>query len=163
LWTFVFAIKLSSDFFLQVSFENIDKLFSNSCFFPLILLDREPFFRPNRKSWYKNNVFILESNRKCTKRSIVLQLMMLFNKHKLLCIGKDYFVLEGLGILCLKPLSTIFQLYRGTQFDGWRNPEYPLKTTCLSQIIDKLYWVPLAMIGIKTRNISGGMHWLHAI
>jgi len=49
---------------------------------------------------------------------------------------KDYFVLEGLGILCLTPLSTIF---RGTQFDGWRNPEYPLKTTCLPQIIDKLY------------------------
>ena len=30
---------------------------------------------------------------------------------------------------CLKPLSTIFQLYRGEQFYLWRKPEYPEKPT----------------------------------
>jgi hypothetical protein len=67
-----------------------------------------------------------------------------------------------LRLLCLTPLSTIFQLYRGGHFYWWGEPEYPEKTTDLSQVTDKFYHTmlypeQLAMNVVQAHNFSGNI------
>ena len=65
---------------------------------------------------------------------------------------------------CLTPRSTICQLYRGAQFYCWGKYEYPEKNhrpaasnwQTLSHNV-----VHLALIEIRTHNLSGDRHWLH--
>ena len=54
----------------------------------------------------------------------------------------------GLGLWYLSPLSTIFQLCRGSQFYWWRKPEYLGETTDMSHVTDQLYQITLYRIHV---------------
>ena len=63
------------------------------------------------------------------------------------------------GLWCLWPLSTIFQLYRGRLYYWLGKPEYLEKSTYLPQVNDKhlhimLYRVHHAMNEVRTHNLG---------
>ena len=69
----------------------------------------------------------------------------------------------GLVLWCLMTLSTIFQLYHGTQFYWWGNRSTRRKPPTCSKSLTNLSHnvVHLALSGSRTHNISGDRHRFH--
>ena len=85
---------------------------------------------------------------------------IIFGNGKFKFLNKVEVQVLGLGLWCLTPLSTIFQLYCCSQFYWWMKLENPEKTTDLPQVTDKLYHIMLyqehiTMDRFRTLNVSG--------
>jgi hypothetical protein len=73
--------------------------------------------------------------------------------------------LTWIVLWCLTSLSPIFQLYRGSQFCWWEKPEYPVKTTYLPQVTDKLDHIMLYRLSPPewdSYSQLGDGYWFHS-
>ena len=105
-----------------------------------------------RKFWCQNNIVIIK---------IVVQWKWLYficwlRTHLKIQMHKSYI----LGLWGLTQLSTIYQLYSGSQFYWWRKPESLEKIIDLSQVSDKLYHTYILPEGIFIVVFSPISLWL---